>query len=97
MGEEIDLIDEIIAERTRSQPDFPAAVEAAEQERQLMRELAEKRAALGLTQSDVANRMKTSQSAVARLERGEVDPQLSTLKRFAEALGLRIEWSFKRI
>jgi DNA-binding XRE family transcriptional regulator len=97
MGEDRDLIDEIIAERTKSRPNFSDTVEAAEEEHQLMRKLAAKRNELGLTQTEVAHRMKTSQSAVARLERGEADPQLSTLKRFAEALGLKIAWNLENI
>ena len=34
--------------------------------------------------------MGTTQPALARLERGEIDPKLSTLERYAEALGLTI-------
>lgn len=37
--------------------------------------------------------MGTSQSAVARLESGDVDPKASTLARYAAALGRRIEWN----
>jgi transcriptional regulator with XRE-family HTH domain len=51
--------------------------------------LGEMRRALGLTQSDVAFRMGTTQSALARLEKGEAKPNLRTLCRYAEALGRR--------
>ena len=40
----------------------------------------------GLSQTAIAARMGTSQSAVARLERGDADVRLSTLQRYAEAL-----------
>ncbi|MEK7426580.1 MAG: helix-turn-helix domain-containing protein, partial [Actinomycetota bacterium] len=60
--------------------------------RELLRELAVRREKLGLSQTAVAARMGTSQSAVARLETGEVDTKLSTIERFAAALGQRVEW-----
>jgi transcriptional regulator with XRE-family HTH domain len=53
--------------------------------------LAEQRRAAQLSQTEVAARMGTSQSSVARLEAGEVDPRLSTLDRYAEALGGQLE------
>jgi predicted transcriptional regulator len=36
--------------------------------------------------------MGTSQSAVARLEAGDGDVRLSTLERYAEAVGLSLRW-----
>ncbi len=90
--EEPDFLDEMIAERTRANPDFPALLEAAMRERALLRALAAKRAERGLSQREVATRMGTSQAVVARLERGEGDPTLSTLERFALALGQQLEW-----
>lgn len=41
----------------------------------------------GLSQTQIAARMRTSQSAVARLEAGQDDIRLSTLRRYAGALG----------
>lgn len=49
--------------------------------------LAERRRRLGLSQTQVAARMQTSQSAVARLEANRGDLRLSTLERYAQALG----------
>ena len=90
--DEEDDLDRYIAERARVNPDFPALVEAAVRERELLRALAAKRAERGLSQREVATRMGTSQAAVARLERGEGNPKLSTLARFALALGHQLEW-----
>lgn len=58
----------------------------------LMRELAVRRQETGLSQTEVAARMGTSQSAVARLESGDVDVRASTLERYAAALGTEITW-----
>jgi predicted transcriptional regulator len=58
-------------------------------------EMAKKRRDLGLSQTEVAARMGTSQSAVARLESGDADVRLSTLERYAAALGFSLEVSMK--
>lgn len=90
MTEQQDDLDAYIAKRTATNPAFAAMVEAALRERHLLRELAAKRVELGLSQQEVATRMGTTQPALARLERGEVDPKLSTLERYAAALGERV-------
>ncbi|MFB8003206.1 helix-turn-helix domain-containing protein [Nocardia sp. NPDC056000] len=56
----------------------------------LIAELAARRRAAGLSQTEVAARMGTSQSAVARLETENVDVRTSTLHRYAAAVGSRI-------
>ena len=58
----------------------------------LVRELVAQRQAAGLSQTEVAARMGTSQSAVARLESGDVDVRASTLERYAAAVGGEISW-----
>lgn len=88
-----DLLDELIDERAASNPAFPGMVEAAYERRRLLRALAERREELGLSQTQVAARMGTSQSSVARLESGEADARLSTIERFSAALGVRLNWS----
>lgn len=91
-----DFLDEIIEEGTKKNPRFPEMVEAAYRRRVLLRELAAKREKAGVTQKDVAAAMKTSQSAVARMERGEIDAKLSTVERYARAIGHRLEWRVKK-
>lgn len=85
-----DDLDAYIAKRTARNPEFPKMVEAALKERRLLRELAARRVEMGLSQKIVAKLMGTTQPALARLERGEIDPKLSTLERYAEALGVNI-------
>jgi ribosome-binding protein aMBF1 (putative translation factor) len=68
----------------------------AEDRSRLVRELAEQRQAAGLSQTEVAARMGTSQSAVARLESGTADVRASTLERYAAAVGGQITWKLDR-
>jgi ribosome-binding protein aMBF1 (putative translation factor) len=82
-----DFLDEIVEERTAQNPEFPAMVDAALEARRLLRSLADRRRQLGLSQTAVAARMGTSQSALARLEGGDADPRISTVERFALAVG----------
>jgi transcriptional regulator with XRE-family HTH domain len=67
----------------------------SERRRALADELVDGRRALGLTQTQVAARMGTSQSAVARLETGASDVLMSTLNRYASAIGRTIEWTLE--
>lgn len=53
------------------------------------RELIAARARAGLTQQEVAERMGTTQSTVARLESGKRPPSLRTVQRYAQAVGCR--------
>jgi predicted transcriptional regulator len=64
----------------------------AARRRALSDELAGRRRALGLSQTEVAARMGTSQSAVARIESGAADVRLSTVERYAAAVGWQLDW-----
>jgi ribosome-binding protein aMBF1 (putative translation factor) len=63
--------------------------------RRLIADLAGQRQTAGLSQTEVAARMGTSQSAVARLETGEGDVRASTLERYAAAIGCQITWHLR--
>ncbi|MGH9094509.1 MAG: helix-turn-helix domain-containing protein [Acidimicrobiales bacterium] len=76
----------------RHDPVFPGFKEVAERRRALAAEMTARRVELGLSQTAVAARMGTSQSAVARLESGDADIRLSTLERYATAVGQRLDW-----
>lgn len=88
-------------ERERRLPVLPGFREMAlrrmsEDRRQLVGYLAGQRRAAGMSQTEVAARMRTSQSAVARLEAGDSDVRASTLERYAAAIGCEISWQFKQ-
>lgn len=57
--------------------------------------LIEARVGAGLTQAQLAERMKTTQSVVARLEGARVHPSTRTLGRVAQATGTRLKISFE--
>ena len=92
MSEDRDFLNELIEERTARNPEFPALVAAAERRRELIRELARARKAQDLSQTAVAAAMHTSQSALARLENSAADTKLSTVERYAAALGFQVEY-----
>ena len=75
---------------------FPGFDELADRRRQVVAELTHERQRLGLSQTEVAARMQTSQSAVARLEAGHGDLRLSTLQRYAAAVGRDLQWRLAR-
>jgi transcriptional regulator with XRE-family HTH domain len=86
-----DFLDETVASRTEANPTFPRLVAAAVRRRELVRQLVALRSSLGLSQTAVAARMSTSQSVVARLEAGDLDSRISTLERYADAVGVELE------
>jgi transcriptional regulator with XRE-family HTH domain len=76
-------------------PVFPGFREMAESRRRLLAQLVDQRRSLGLSQTEVAARMGTSQSAVARVEAVARDVRLSTLERYADAVGHTLRWSLE--
>ncbi len=71
---------------------FPGFEAIAERRRHLAVDLAAHRRHEGLSQTTVAARMGTSQSAVARLESGDADVRLSTLERYVAAIDKNLDW-----
>ncbi len=53
------------------------------------------RAALGLSQQELAQRVGTSHSAISRIESGRHKTSVGTLQRIAEALGVRLVLGFE--
>lgn len=76
---------------------FPGFDALADEPAELIRRLADLRRHNGLSQTEVAARMGTSQSALARLESGQSDARLSTLMRYAAALGTNVGFALRPI
>ncbi len=71
--------------------DFRREYKALEEEFSIAAQLIEARTQANLTQAQVAQRMGTTQSVVARLESGHPLPSLRSLMRYASAVGKKIE------
>lgn len=69
--------------------DTRAAYDEQAGEFDMARELIAARSRAGMTQSDVADRMGTTQSVIARLESGKRAPSMRTVQRYAQAVGGR--------
>jgi transcriptional regulator with XRE-family HTH domain len=80
---------EKMRDKMLSDAEVREAYDAMSGEFDLAREFIAARARAGLTQAEVAKRMGTTQSAVARIEGGKQLPSLKTLFRYAEATGSR--------
>ncbi len=81
--------DKVFAE-WRKDPDYVREYEALEREFALASTVIGARTRAGLTQAELAERMGTSQSAVARLESGKARPSVATLEKLAAATGSRL-------
>ena len=57
----------------------------------VLKQLVDARKKAGLSQAEVARRMDVPQSAVVRLESGTHSPTLTTLSRYATAIGVKLE------
>lgn len=75
--------------RLLTDPETRAEYDAQRPEFAIARELIGARVRAGLTQEQVALRMHTTQSTIARLESGRALPSMRTLARYAEATGSR--------
>lgn len=73
--------------------DIKAEYDGLNDEFRFLDEFLKARAAAGVTQAEVAERIGTTQSAVARLESGggKHSPSIATLQKYAHALGCRLE------
>lgn len=74
----------------RKDPAYVREYEALEQEFALASAVIGARLRAGLTQAELAERMGTSQSAVARLESGSARPSVATLEKLAHATGSKL-------
>ena len=76
------------------EPGYQEAYDRLGAEFELTRALIEARTGVGFTQAELAERMETTQSVVARLENGRVHPSTRILEKFARATGtcLRIRF-----
>jgi transcriptional regulator with XRE-family HTH domain len=79
--------------RALRRPEVRHAYDELEDEFAFLDEVLKARVAAGLTQAEVAARVGTTQSAIARLESATAkhSPSVATLQRYARALGYRLQ------
>jgi transcriptional regulator with XRE-family HTH domain len=85
--------------RAFRRPGVRKAYNELQEEFAFLDEVLRARARAGLTQAEVARRVGTTQSAIARLESGagKHSPSVATLQRYARALGFRLEIKLIRV
>lgn len=79
-----------------ARPETPAqraGYEKADRAIRIAREIRALREKQGLSQRELAERVGTTQSAIARLEGGGISPSLTTLEKIAQALGAELQLS----
>jgi predicted transcriptional regulator len=81
-------------EKQLKNPEFKAEWEELQPERAILQALIEARESTGITQKELSRRSGIHQGDISKLENGNANPSLRTLRRFAKALGknLRIEF-----
>ncbi len=87
----MDDLDKYIAKRKKKSPAFAAGFEKGYKDFKIGVLLKMARENAGLTQEQVAQKLSTKKSAISRIENHTEDIRLSTIERFAEAVGKRIE------
>ena len=78
-------------------PGYKEAFDASQAEFELARQLIETRIKSGLSQGELASKMGTSQSTIARLESGTSMPSMRTLTKFAQATNSQLQILFKPV
>ncbi len=80
-----------LLQAARKTPEFHRAKRLLQSDYQLLRRLVRARIDAGLNQRELGERMGVTQQAVSKIESLEADPRLSTIRRYANAVGVMIE------
>jgi transcriptional regulator with XRE-family HTH domain len=85
--------DELLAEQLREDPEFRAEWERTGLARAIAVAVVQFRTDRGVSQRELASRLGMTQPQIARLERGDVNPNMDTLIRVAVGLGIELNIS----
>ncbi len=80
-----------IANRKAVDPEFAASFDEGYKHFKIGVLLKQARMSAGMTQDEIAEKLKTHKSAISRIENHAEDIRLSTLSHYAEALGKKLE------
>ena len=78
-------------------PEFRAEYNALEPEFAIIHAMIEARKTSGLTQKQISERAGIAQGDISKIENGNGNPSLKTLKRLASAMGMRLKLEFEPI
>lgn len=92
MADARDDLDVYIDERTAREPGFRAQHAAALSRREMMRRMADARLAAERSQTELGAAVGTSQAQIARIEKGDADCRISSVERYAAALGFEVRY-----
>lgn len=82
---------ESVLKESLKDPKFKKEYERLGPKYDLIRQVIEAKTKLGLTQKEIANRMGTKQSALARFESGNINPTLNFMQKLAKALNMTLK------
>ena len=88
-------VDELHKKWLKERPGYAKAYADLEEEFQLASQMIEARGRAGLTQEQLATRMKTTRTVISRLESGRMKPSTRTLERYARATGHKLKITFE--
>ena len=84
-----------IKKRKARDPEFAKSYDAGYEQFKIGVMLKQARIEAGITQEELAARLQTKKTAISRIENHAEDIKLSTLERFAEAIGKRLKGKVK--
>ena len=76
-------------------PEFKAEYGALAPEYEIIQAIIDARHASGLTQKELAERTGIAQGDISKLEKGNANPSLKTLKRLADGMGMTLKIAFE--
>lgn len=91
--QKFDTLEEVMAEALKD-PEFKKEYDRQQPEFEIINKIIEARIKKKLTQKEIATRMGTKQSALARLESGHANPTIGFIQKLATALGTDITLTF---
>jgi ribosome-binding protein aMBF1 (putative translation factor) len=89
-------VERYIAKRKKQRPGFEREFESGYQAFEFSIMLRQARERAGVTQTTIAKKLHTKKSAISRIENHAEDIRLSTLEKYARALGLRLKFELTK-
>jgi DNA-binding XRE family transcriptional regulator len=86
-------VNSYIKKRSKRDKEFASGFESGYHDFKIGVVLRQAREAAGLTQEEVARRLHTQKSAISRIENHADDVRLSTIRKYAEAVGANLQIS----